>query len=270
MRTKLLSGVVVLLLATGGVQIASLHRVNAQLRTQLNERRLRDENRTAGARTPMPSSPAGIGSKEPWAATPNEASDRLTRLRVEVAAAEKRAAEEYASTLDAIEETSTNRDPEKGMTRLEYLQNLGRGTPAAALQTLFWAVLRGEEQVSTQTIGWEETVRPQAQALLDGLPKELRARFPTPEQLAALFISKYVLDVSAIHISETTLKDASSASVAVEGLTGDAQPLPMHLGPGGWQLWAGQGTLEALSKELLGKGVSSIDPNAAPAGKVSP
>jgi hypothetical protein len=252
MRTILLAGVVLLLLATGGMQIVSLHRTNAQLRVQLDERRIR-ENRTLVAGPAISRRPAIVGDQGPRPATANETTVCLTRLREEVAAAEKRAVEQYAANSEAIEETSTNRNPEKGMARLENFQNVGQASPAAALQTLFWATLKGDEQVMSRTIGWDESVRPQVQALIDNLPESSRARFSTPEQLAALFISKYALDVSAIHISEIAMKDSTNASLTVEGLVPEAQHLPMHLGPDGWQLQTGEGTLKALSKELLGK-----------------
>jgi hypothetical protein len=166
---------------------------------------------------------------------------------------EKKAVEQYAANPEANDAPSTNRDPEKGMTKLEYLQNVGQGTPAAALQALFWAALKGDDQMIAKTVAWDEAVRPQVQALIDRLSEESKARYSTPEQLWALIFSRQALDVSAIHIAETVPKDSANASLAVKGLTtGDAH-LSMYLGPNGWQLRGGEWHLRMVSNELPGK-----------------
>lgn len=100
------------------------------------------------------------------------------------------------------------------------------------------------------TIAWEESVRPEVQALIDQLPAELRARYPTPESLAALAISRHALEVSAIHITATTPADDSHATLTVEGLTGADEKLPMLRGADGWQLLAGKPMLEVLRQQL--------------------
>jgi hypothetical protein len=240
------------LLITGGMQIVSLHRTNATLRTQVNEKRGLREKRTVQAEQAAQAI-ASSGDKGENTAATGEGVAGLTTLQAEVAALEQRATEHYAANSEETDAPSTNRDPEKGMTKLEYMQNVGQSTPAAALQTFFWAALKGEDQVMVRILAWDESVRPRVQALIDRLPEESRARYPTPEKIWALIISKYALDVSAIHIAETALKDPTNASLTVRGLTGGDEHLPMHLGAAGWQLWLGDGQLKMLSNELTGK-----------------
>ena len=61
---------------------------------------------------------------------------------------------------------------------------------------------RTDDQVMAHTIGWDESVRSKVEELMERLPEDLRTRYPTPEAIAALYISKFALDVSAIQIAQ--------------------------------------------------------------------
>lgn len=252
MPTKLSIIVLLGLMAAGVLQIFGLHRANTALRLQVNERRVEHENRNARSKTPAQLHHAAAKDEEP-ANDAKASAGRLAQLRAEIAVLEQRAVAQADANLETTDAPSTNRDPEKGMTKLENLQNVGQGTPGAALQTLFWAAIKGDEQAMARTIGWDEVVRPKVQALIDRLPLEIRVRYPTPEALAALYISKFALDVSAIHIADTASKDGSTATLTVKGLTGADVLLPMHLRANGWQLVAGEDMLSGLNDELAGK-----------------
>ena len=264
MRTSLLFGAVLSLVVLVGMQIVSLHRTNTRLRAEVNEKRASSENRivkTDRSTTVIAARADGGGESTGLngdaAPSPHmeasKAHARLKQLRAEAAAWEKNALEQYAANSEATDAPSTNRDPERGMTKLEYMRNVGQGTPAAALQTFFWATLKGDDQVIARIVAWDETVRPKVQVLIDRLPEESKARYATPEKLWGLIISKYALDVSAIHIAETVLKDTANASLTVKGLTARDEHLGMHLGPNGWQLLVGERHLEMLNDELTGK-----------------
>jgi hypothetical protein len=247
MRTPFLLSVTLTLVAAGGLFVFSLHRANAALRTQLNER---------GALLRTQAAPAqSVGASLPEKSSlpaPTEIETRLIKLRAEIAALEQKSAV-HGDTAEITDAPSTNRDPEKGMTRLEYMRNVGQATPAAAMQTLFWAALKGDEAAMARTIVWEEAVRPKVQALIDRLPAASRERYSTPELLAALSISQKALDVSAIYITETVMKTSDSAVLTVKGLTGRDEPLAMRLGPAGWQYSAGESWLARLTAQLAGK-----------------
>lgn len=253
MRFRFTIPVLLTLLAAGAAALISLHRANAQRQARLREQRVRWEQRRPDPpiATASTAEDRGAATAPAAAATPDHA--RLVQLRAEVSTLEQKAAAAYAAQPEPTDAPSTHRDPERGMTKLEYLRNVGQATPAAALQTLFWAALKGQEAAMAHTITWEESVRPEVQELIDRLPAELRARYPTPESLAALAISRHALEVSAIHITATTPADDSHATLTVKGLTGADEKLPMRRGADGWQLLAGEPMLEVLRQQLGGK-----------------
>lgn len=252
MRTSIIFGALLVIAAATAVEIVSLRRTNTALQRRVDERRRVLENQTSMADKPFLRQ-ADESDEKQLSGVQERARIRLIQLRAEVAAFEKQAAAQYAGNSEQTDAPSRNRDPEKGMTKLEYMQNVGQRTPAAALQTLFWAALKGEDKTMAETIGWDERAGAEAQRLIERLPAEMQARYPTPGALAALFISKYALDVSAIQISETVLKDEKNASLIVKGLTGRDEHLPMHLGANGWQLWEGEAQLKWLNEELTKK-----------------
>jgi hypothetical protein len=247
MHPRVLHGFFLSLIVGVGALIASLHHTNVML-----EARMRAAHNQQAARSADPTSAlaaTSAASIQPASAT-GDAREHLAWLQARVAALEQHAETQYAAQTEATDAPSTNRDPEKGMTRLEYMRNVGQGTPAAALQTLFWAALNGEDEAMARTINYDDKVRPQAMALIEHLPVELRKRYPTPEHLCALIITRKALDVSAIQIVETVYGDSANASLTVRGLTGADQHLPMHLGSQGWQLLVAEPQLKYFRDEL--------------------
>lgn len=62
----------------------------------------------------------------------------------------------------------------------------GQATPQATLQTIAWALDNADlERVKTLVVFESETARAKASAVLQALPPESRAAWPTPEDLAA-------------------------------------------------------------------------------------
>lgn len=250
MQTKTFLAVAIVLLVAGALPVASLHRKNMTLRAQLDAKRfVRSEPES---RTPSKLlAPASAKNETPnGIVATRETANRLAQLRAEVVALEKKAVSQFAANPEATDAPAANRDPEVAMTKLEYLRNVGRVTPAGALQTLFWSVINADDRVLAQTISWDEKTRPKVQALIERLPEETRGRYPTPEALAGLYLSKFALEVSAIHIAETMRVDDANAVLTVKGLTGRDEHLPMRLGPEGWQLIAAESNFKALLGDL--------------------
>lgn len=125
------------------MQIVSLHRTNTALRKQVDEKRALLEKRTVktdqSARVIAASADVGGAAT----AATNEAPTQLLQLRADVAALEKKAVEQYAANPEETDAPSTNRDPERGMTKLEYMQSVGQGTPAAAAADVFLGRVEG-------------------------------------------------------------------------------------------------------------------------------
>lgn len=246
MRSSLSLGIILIAVAAVGVLVVSLHHNNATLRAQIDDH---------AARLQKPAVPTSTRAKsiaeDRGASAEKKITSHLLELRAAVESLEKTAA--LAANAEATDAPASNRDPEKGMTRLEYMQNVGQATPAAAMQTLFWAAMRGDEAAMARTIVWDEAIRPKVQALIDNLPAASRERYPTPELLFALFISSKALNVSAIQITETTPIDANNASLSVKGLTGRDEYLPMRLSQLDWQYLGGESQLTWLTGKLTGK-----------------
>lgn len=241
------------LLVAGWFETLSLRRHNALRRMQVAAMRAQrgpQEPRVAEPRAipvnaPAASEPAGAAASGPRAG--------LAEIRAEIAALERRAAAQHAAQPEITDAPATNRDPEKAMTRLEYFQNAGQGTPAAAFQTLVWAALRSEEKILAQTIGLDEASRGKVLELMGAtLSDAEREKYSTPESVLAVFLSKALIRVSSLQIVETETKDAQNATVTVRGLMGNDQKLPMRLGASGWQLWEGEKNVEWLRAEFRG------------------
>lgn len=218
-------------LALGAV--AGLHLRNRALAAEVQRLRRASAQSVAAAVTTSPLQSASDQRAE--RAPPDGArAAELADLRARVRAREEQAARAYAA--QAFDASETSRDPETGLTRLEHLRNVGRATPSAAVQTLFWAVLHGEGQVLTEAISIDETGRGRAREFLSRLDETQRAKWPTPESLMALVLSEGVLKVSAIQILETTLDGPGRARVRLRGVTGDDQTVPLVQGGSGWQV----------------------------------
>jgi len=250
MKILLLTVLAVALLGAGLFETISLRRHNDLRRMQVTElRRLRDRQQQEAARATPVEVP--VAPREPPPADVSAPSSEVAKIRAEIAALEQRATEEHALRPEATDAPSTNRDPEKAMTRLEYFQNVGQATPAAAFQTLVWAALKGDEKTMAQAIGLDDGARRKVLELMGAsLSAAEREKYPTPESILTLFLAKALIRVSSLQIVETEPKDALNATVTVRGLMGNDQKLPMRLGPTGWQLLEGEKNVEWLREEF--------------------
>jgi hypothetical protein len=239
------------LLGAGWFETISLRQHNALRRVQVAElHRLAERSTSRDAETRSTPAKTQVASAT-TDSSPSTAANEAARIRAEITALEKSAAEQYASNPEATDAPATNRDPEKAMTRLEFFQNVGQGTPAAAFQTLVWAALKGESTIMAQTIGVDETSRRQVLEMITASLSEAdREKYPTPESVLALFLAKALVRVSALQIVSTDQTDALNATVTVRGLMGNDQKLPMRLGATGWQLWEGEKNIEWLRTEF--------------------
>ena len=187
----------------------------------------------------------------------------LTRTMSEVRTWEQRAAEQYALKLrrGAVragwsspngEAMAGNRDPEKGPTRLEYFQNVGRATPAAAFQTMIWAAVKGDDTALGNALALSDDARAEAASIQAALPPAERARYSTPEKLVALFVAGAIVEhASAAQILEQTTSDSRHATVSV-GVAGavDETKWEFQLGETGWQLTVPESVIAGIKKKL--------------------
>jgi hypothetical protein len=178
----------------------------------------------------------------------------LERARREVAELEQRAVTRSAevNTRAAIENDAlaANRDPEKGMTRLEHFRNAGRATPSAAIQTLVWASLIGDNQALTGALSVSGAARDKAEALLARLPAAVREKYPSAESLAAIAVTGEMMKGNALELPGYTLADASHSILQIRTQNGKEAKLPMQLGAGGWQLVVPDRAIDAIARRL--------------------
>jgi hypothetical protein len=231
---------VVLLAAAGGVSATVLHLENVRLRRHLataeQNRRQATQLRADNERTRAVLARAAANDAE----SVRSIQDDLQRLRLEVAALEKsaqaRAGAAQALAQGDAQALEQNRDPEVGLMRLEHFRDVGQNTPAAAFQTFVWAAMRGDEARQAGMIVFAGAGRATAEAIVAALPEPDRAKYSTPEKLAALFFADAFTQMPAAHVTSATLTDPQHAVLTVRGLTPREQKIPLQLGPAGWQI----------------------------------
>lgn len=254
-------GLLVLFVVAGAVAIGGLHMDNARLRTRVTEsrrqrdrlERLREENRRAQELVTQ--------SQTDEAGATRAIHADVTRARGEAAGLEKHAVERHAqvtakSAADA-EALADNRDPQKGLARLEHFQNLGQGTPGAAFQTLVWAALKGDSAMLAQVSTVSVSARAKAEALIAGLPESAREQW-SPEKLAAMFFTGAFNEVTAAQVLAEIAKDPQHITLSVR-LTGGAKdttiPLLAQLGANGWQVVFDEKFLGVVQKKVANAAV---------------
>jgi hypothetical protein len=180
----------------------------------------------------------------------------LVRARTEVEELERKARATYtqmrATSAQDAENLANNRDPEKGLMRLEHFQNKGAATPAAAFQTFVWAAMKGEDATLASMITMDSAAREKGIAVVAALPEEAQAKYPTPEKLAALFFAAALTGQPSAQIVDVSQSDSEHAIVQVRGLTVKVQKVPMQLGPQGWQIVVPVGMTKRLGGWALG------------------
>jgi hypothetical protein len=145
----------------------------------------------------------------------------------------------------------TFHDPEQGFTRLEYFQNVGRATPAAAFQTLVWAALHGDDATLAAGLSLADRARARAAVLLASLPDDVRAR-SSPEKLASLWWDGTVLDVPAAQVIRQEKQDDTHATLLTRGGIGGSSTLHFRLSPTGWQIVVPETALESIQSKVIG------------------
>jgi hypothetical protein len=248
-------GSVVLLVAAMGAASFFLHWQNARLRT-----RIADLRRERAPTAPLQTENARLQSvitraqgNETEAA--RAVQEELVRTRARVAELEQRAEQQRtqlsAQAAGEAEALANNRDPRQGLTRLEHFQNVGQATPGAALQTMIWAAMKGDEMTLTKMLVLSAEARASADQWIAGMPEETRGKW-TPEKLAALAITGVITDVSAAEIAGEKLDDPQHATVTlrIPGVDPAKTKLQFQRGGEGWQAVLPATQIEVLRRRM--------------------
>lgn len=178
----------------------------------------------------------------------------IEQLRAEIALHEQKAGQQHAARAAAIARDATaietNRDPRLGLARLEYFQNRGRATPSAALETLVWAALKGDEATLADLTTLNSATRAKAEAFIAQLPAEDRAHW-TPEKLGQLWFSGLFTELSAVQIVGETTVAADEAIVRLRlANRSDEEKLSIRRTPRGWKVLAPGAAVDHLERKL--------------------
>lgn len=132
---------------------------------------------------------------------------------------------------------------EQGMIPLAQAANVGRATPEAAVQTLFWATLNKDDAVLAACLILDADAREKILVYLDRLPPAARAAYSSPEHLAGLLMAYDILPTSAYQIISSKPVDGGTMMGAIvtvrlrRGAIEKETGIPLwHLGPEGWAL----------------------------------
>ena len=242
-----------LVVLPGGGALGFLHLQNAQLRRKIMSRqpaqqqaaRLREENARLKNLLENNARDAAHAAAEVQV--------QLAEARLEAAAREKLARTQRAETAAQVardEATlAANRDPNTGLTRLEYFRDAGQATPTAAFQTLVWAALKGDDAALAQLSQMPAATRARADALIARLPEETRGRW-TPEKLANLWLTGALTELPALQITGQSFEDAEQAVVTFRAPQLGDEKLRFKLTPSGWKAVIGTGVIGNLEKKL--------------------
>jgi hypothetical protein len=175
----------------------------------------------------------------------------IAETRRQLAELEERARWGSAKSTERSAAMETSRDPEKGLTRLEHFQNVGRASPVAAFQTLVWAALNGDDAALSTACYLDDATRQKAQALFGRLPDADQQKFRTPESLAALAVSGEMMKGTALHIIKPTPVDGLNTLLTIRtGENGKEIVLPMRQGVDGWQFVVPERAIEAIERRM--------------------
>lgn len=254
--------VTILVVGAGVAGLALLHLGNQHLRQRVKDNRRQSERvvqlRAETHETQRLLSQVEGGQADSVRAVRGE----LARVREEVAALETKAHVSHAkataqAAIDA-EAAASNRDPEKGVMRLENFQNLGQATPSAAFQTLVWAATQGREEQLMRVVGLTSEARAKAEALLANLPPDQRSEW-SAERVGAKFLIALLNEVAVLQIMGVTVEDGGSR-VQLEvrfpqvSKRETTQRIPMQRSAGGdWQILIAEGQIERVRKNIQGE-----------------
>ncbi len=174
----------------------------------------------------------------------------VTQLRAEVSQLEEHARMASAQKAAVAALIAANRDPEKGLVRLENFQNVGRATPVTAMQTLIWAVMKGDEPALEAAFSVTGDALEKAGEILAHLPEAERAKYPTPESIVALAFADQILRADALQVVPTMqLGSRAIVTVTVANSDDDAK-VPMELAPDGWKVTVPKKFLVSLERKI--------------------
>lgn len=218
---------------------------------------LRQTGSGSAAGAPLPNEVGGLAPTETGA----QIREEMEKTRKEIAALQTTlklasytsSAKNRASGSDPF---TANRDPEKGAVRVEHFRNVGQATPAAAFQTLIWALVRDDGTALPALLGISAAGREKLHAMVARMPAEKQASFRPPEKVVGMLLALELLEEDGFQIGEASEPDkAGQAKLTVRRARSGRRnlpekKLPFQRGPGGWQFQITDATMETVPKAI--------------------
>jgi hypothetical protein len=243
MKTGLKVGLVctVILGGLGGFvwqrqRAAELHRMIAKLRVEGRET-------SPGNARPVESPPP------PESETAQQVRRDIHKTRQEIAGLEATWLRMTAEDRPSEAPFTANRDPQKGPVRVEHFQNVGQATPAAAFQTMIWALAKHEDSALWSLLH----ISPVGREKLDTISTKAAS---TPEKLLGMLLALDLLKNDGFEIGAASDPDASGQVTltirrARSGRTNLLdKKLPVRPGASGWQLAITDAMIDAMPSSL--------------------
>jgi hypothetical protein len=135
-------------------------------------------------------------------------------------------------------------------------KNAGRGTPAAAIETLLFAASGADVESLAGSLELTPSAREKAQALLDRLPEATREQYGTPEKLMALMLARDAEKLAGMQVlgQREVAPDTTGVRVRFGNDMGQTkeESLLMHRANDGWHLMLTDAPVEKFAKQLGG------------------
>ncbi len=145
-------------------------------------------------------------------------------------------------------------------------RNRGNASPADAVETTFWAAANGDLSVLRNMLELSPGARAKATEVLARLPAEARARYASPEDLAALFTARDAFFQGAQLVYNQLLDDDHAlAAMIVKAADGKSREVSvsLHRVDDAWRLVMPAAAMEKIAAELAG-GRTGTKPDVAP------
>jgi len=139
------------------------------------------------------------------------------------------------------------------LTPVANLRNAGRATPAATVETLFWAAANHDSETVASMLSFEPKLRQAVDLFFGALPEAVRTKYGTVERLLGQFLADE-MSVAAMRVVQEKPAGADRAEliVRVQSQEGFARekPLVLNRGDDGWRLAVSPRTVQNIANQI--------------------
>lgn len=142
-----------------------------------------------------------------------------------------------------------------------FLRNIGRATPAAAVETALWAATGGDVETLVDGLLLEGDARERASQILAALPYSARGQYRTPEHLIALLTAREI-PLAGIQIMPPKKDDPAGTRVLARmpGADGKSRTVAVTLRQCGseWKMVVPLSAVEKFERMLGGQDAAPL------------